>query len=212
MFEKIRISLWDIFTFFLTGFFIFLILSVFIVFTENISFKDYISFTKELPATIIVFVAPLLFTLLGMLIEPLANYTDKYIFKYILWWTVNKDKKMKNTENTLKQHIIEHYLGNLKNTIEELFYICKEYVETNQLSTKFMVFLSRYGFYRNISFIIIFISGFVLSVILVDKYFTSCLIIFSSYLISGVFRKRSQEFYSYMAPTIYATFINDKNK
>lgn len=162
MFEKIRISLWDIFTFFLTGFFIFLIFSVFIVFTENISFKDYISFTKELPATIIVFVAPLLFTLLGMLIEPLANYTDKYIFKYILWWTVNKDKKMKNTENTLKQHIIAHYLGSLKNTIEEPFYICKEYVETNQLSTTFMVFLSRYGFYRNISFII-FISGFVLS-------------------------------------------------
>lgn len=208
MVEKIRLTLWDIFSFFLTGFLIACIFSISLIALENYSFHAYLVFIKELPSSILLVVAPLLFTLIGMLVEPMANYFDKYILKYLLWWVEKQKDKQSVEEVILKEEIKKSHLGSLNGKIDNPFSPCKEYVETKQLSTTFMVFLSRYGFYRNCAFITI-MTGLVLAIYIYEP-FISFSILVITYFISAIFKKRLLDFYSYMAPTIYRAFLIDK--
>jgi len=99
-------------------------------------------------------------------------------------------------------------LGSLNGKIENPYAICKEYVETKHLSTTFMVFLSRYGFYRNCAFLALFygISAAVLSSGLLEG--SGNLIL--GFFLSFVFKCRAEDFYSYLAPSIYRAFLIDK--
>ena len=143
-----------------------------------------------------------------MVIEPIANYFDKYILKYILWWVVKQKDPNSAEEKILEDEIKHKYLGSLNGKIDRPFPLCKEYVETRQLSTTFMIFLSRYGFYRNLAFITL-TTGLILAIHLCDLK-NSSLTLIVAYFLAAVFKKRSADFYSYMAPTIYRAFLIDK--
>ena len=147
MIEKIRISLWDIFTFFMTGVFFVIIILGFITINNQLPQKEVIfDFLIKLPATYILVVMPIILILLGLLIEPIANFFERYIGKYLFFWIKINEDKRKIDKETMEKYIKENSFGDLNNKIENPFMICKEYVETKQLSTTFMVFLSRYGF------------------------------------------------------------------
>lgn len=208
MIEKVRFTLWDIFSFFLTGFLIACIYSLAFVVFGDYELNHIVTFLKELPSSVLLVVAPLLFTLIGMLIEPLANYFDKYITKYLLWWVQSQKDVTEGEENILKDEIKISYLGSLNGKIDNPYHFCKEYVETKQLSTTFMVFLSRHGFYRNCSFIS-FVTGTLLAVYFWD-FLQSTIAIILAYFFAAVFKKRSDDFFSYMAPAIYRAFLIDK--
>lgn len=208
MVEKIRLTLWDIFIFFLTGFLIAVILISSLLLLGIYEFNAFVNLIKELPSSILLVLAPLLFTLIGMLIEPIANYFDKYILKYLLWWVDKQTDLNSEEEKILENEIKNKYLGSLNGKIDRPFSICKEYVETKQLSTTFMIFLSRYGFYRNLSFIT-FTTGLALAIHISDK-INSSIVMIVAYFLAAVFKKRSADFYSYMAPAIYRAFLIDK--
>lgn len=207
MIEKIKISLWDIFTFFMTGVFFticaFLFLRVTNRFPESIGLFDSLI---KLPATYIVVVMPVVLILFGLLIEPLANFFDRYAGNYVFFWLKSENLKRKDNENIMREYIKESCLGNLSKRIENPFGLCKEYVETKQLSTTFMVFLARFGFYRNCSFIILF-AGFLY---FIDTYDCAAFIwLVVCYFVSSLFKKRADEFYSYQATAVYSAFLID---
>lgn len=207
MIEKIRISLWDIFTFFMTGVFALLALCIFLTATYRMpETKAVLDFLVKLPTTYIIVVAPIFLTLLGLLIEPPANYLERYLGKYLFFWLRTDNSKRKNDEVLMEQYIKAKGFGDLNGQIENPYSLCKEYVETKQLSTTFMVFLARYGFYRNCSFIVL-ATGV--------AYFadnTTCnafVWLLASYVASAMLTKRANEFYSYQAPAVYSAFLID---
>lgn len=207
MIEKIRISLWDIFTFFMTGVFFVIIVFLFLKMDGSIPKIDlFYEKLLKIPTTYIVVVMPILSILLGLLIEPLANFFDRYFGKYVFFWIKTKNKKQKKDDITIEKHIKEKCLGDLNMKIEEPFSLCKEYVETKQLSTTFMVFLARYGFYRNCSFIVMSTGIFAF---IETNGCTAFSWLIAAYFCSALLKKRADEFYSYQATAVYNAFLID---
>lgn len=205
MIEKIRISLWDVFTFFMTG--VFAVIAILLFFKMNGSIPKIGSIFEiliKIPATYIVVVMPILLILLGLLIEPLANFFDRYFGKYVFFWIKTKNKQQKPDEVKVEEYIKEKCLGDLNMKIEKPFSLCKEFVETKQLSTTFMVFLARYGFYRNCSFIVMSTGIFAFMEANGCAAVTWLIV---SYFFSGLLKKRADEFYSYQATAVYNAFL-----
>lgn len=110
-------------------------------------------------------------------------------------------------ERLLQEEIRSKYLGSLSNRIENPYALCKEYFETKQLSTTFMFFLSRYGFYKNCAFIFIcaeIASLFLASCIPAVLSFLGCVVA------AAVLKRRAEDFYSYQASAVYRAFLIDK--
>jgi hypothetical protein len=208
MVEKIRVSLWDIFSFFLTGLLLALVITFFLTAHDVLSANALLDGLSKFPPAITIIIAPLTFTLFGMLIEPFANYFDKYVLKRTHRWTSKPKEKHTREEDILINEIRTNYMGSLNGKIENPYAICKEYVETKQLSTTFMVYLSRYGFYRNCAFISV-ASG-ICAQFLPITWWGRILILIFSLIAAGVFKRRAEDFYSYMAPTVYRAFLIDK--
>ncbi len=209
MIEKIRVSLWDIFSFFLTG-----MLAVSVSFVLGISFwgdsvQPLVSEILAVPAAVLIVLGALFFTMIGMLIEPLSNYSDSILIGRLFGWAGRAKEKHLSEERILKVHIAENYLGTLNGLISNPYGLCKEYVETKQLSTTFMVYLSRYGFYRNCSFIAFAVLPVL--VIELDGVISKFAGSFVCLVLVALFKRRSADFYSLMAPAVYRAFLIDKN-
>lgn len=205
MIEKIRISLWDVFTFFMTG--VFTVIAILLFFKMNGSIPKVSSIFEisiKIPATYIIVVMPILLILLGLLIEPIANFFDRYFGKYVFFWIKTKNKKQKPDEEKIEEYIKEKCLGDLNMKIDNPFSLCKEFVETKQLSTTFMVFLARYGFYRNCSFIVMSTGIFAF---IEASGCTAVTWLIAAYFCSGLLKKRADEFYSYQATAVYNAFL-----
>lgn len=210
MFENIRVTLWDIFTFFLTGFLAFTLTIGFCITSGSLSTSAIVSQINGFNASITLVAAPLAFALLGMVIEPFANYTDKFLITPV-WRRLSRPKENhKNEEEILAKEIRTKYFGSLNGRIEDPYALCKEYVETKQLSTTFMVYLSRYGFYRNCVFLSLLFG--IATVVEVRFWWEGALVGVLCFLSVVVFKRRAEDFYSYMAPAVYRAFLIDKLK
>lgn len=206
MFEKIRVSLWDIFTFFLSGLVIAMWVLAALIAFQKISITGLLKVISDFPASISLFLAPISLMVIGLLFEPFANYFDKII--NIFWYKFFSIKKsLKDEEERMSKLIKNKYLGGIAEEIDNPYQICKEYVETKQLSTTYMVFLSRFGFYRN-AFLLSFISAIFSLICFFD--WKGGLLSFAFIVVAFVMKRRSQDFYSYLAPSIYHCFLIDK--
>jgi hypothetical protein len=67
-----------------------------------------------------------------------------------------------------------------------------------------MVFLARYGFYRNCSFIVMFTGIFAF---MEANGCTAVTWLIVAYFCSGLLKKRADEFYSYQATAVYNAFL-----
>jgi len=208
MIEKIKISLWDIFTFYFSGFLVAALVTGHTLVFKLITLADVKDFLIGLSFTTSLFVIPFGLTLVGLLLEPVANYFDEYILHPLWVKTIPEKDKHKTEEEVLAKEIRENFLGKLNGKIENPYPICKEYVETKQLSTTFMVFLSRYGFYRNVSFLF-FVSG-VTDLFISSSWKVGFVILIIWLILAWTAKKRAQDFYSYLAPNVYRCFLIDK--
>jgi len=208
MVEKIRVSLWDIFTFFATGLLAALVALALLIYRGGLGLKDVVQVAVTVPATIALVAVPIILTLIGMLIEPLANYFDRYLMRHVLKVTARRLLVATFEESILKDEIRKSYLGSLSGKLDNPFHLCKDYVEYKQLSTTFMVFLARFGFYRNCAFI--FIAAGVVAAWLSLSVAGGVLVLVLNLAVAIVFRTLAAEFYSYQAPAIYRAFLIDK--
>ena len=211
MIEKIRVSLWDIFTFFLSGLIIGVWGAAYFVLTNKITLHTFVQMLSSVSTAVFLFFAPLVLTAIGMLYEPIANYFDK-LTNFVwskLFTKIRKSSKEKVKQEDLLRELIENeYLGEIGQRKLDTYHLCKEYVETKQLSTTFMVYLSRYGFYRN-AFFISFVSA-VLSLCHIGINFIGIVTTVLFLVLAIAMKCRAQDFFSYMAPTIYRCFLIDK--
>lgn len=208
MLERIRVTLWDALTFFLTGFLVVAVIAAFWIYETSPNLSEVSSFLPDLSASIVLFIVPALFTLLGLLVEPFANYFDRWVLKYTLKKLLFPTDVHAEEERILVKEIRENYLGGLGDRITNPFQICKDYVESKSLSTTFEIFLARYGFYRNCSFIAVVAGayGIVTSETLCGR------LVFGSAAVglAYVFSRRSVDFYGYQAPAVFRAFLIDK--
>src|SRR5690606_24290269 len=109
MIEKIRVSLWDVFTFFLTGLFAAAMLTAILIYFGKLSGENFLAVVKEMQTGVLLVAIPFLLTLVGMLIEPPANYLDKILFKRIVRKIFPEVRD--EDEEILKKEIKEKYLG-----------------------------------------------------------------------------------------------------
>lgn len=208
MIEKVRVSLWDVFNFFMTGVVACVAAAIVVSCANPDGWGAIVSGVLRLPASFVLISSPILLALAGMLIEPVANYVDRYVFKYIFGWAAKLKPNASQEENVLGDLIRERYLGSLGSFLENPFHFCKDYVEYKQLSSTFMIFLSRYGFYRNCAFISL-VTG-ILVACESDNFIEICCYLILSLLLVLIFRRRAAEFYSYQAPAVYRAFLIDR--
>ncbi len=207
MIEKIRISLWDVFTFFFTG-----VLAVGISVVGLISYSpvttiELIYGMHETSSASMIFALLVGLTLIGMLVEPFSNFADKVFFRWIFKWIVRNGNEISDETKILEMEIREKYLGSLIGQIKQPYALCKEYVETKGLSSTFMVFLSRFGFYRNCAFLFFLAS---ISILFLESGWPAILKACLCFLAAAMFKRRSQDFYNYLAPAVYRAFLIDK--
>jgi AcrR family transcriptional regulator len=151
---------------------------------------------------------PVLFTMLGMLLEPLSNYFDRHVMSPVFKIIPAPKRKHADDEDALRELIRERYLGEIGKRIENHYALCKEYVETRQLSTTFMVFLSRYGFYRNVAFICVMCA--VAAPLAAEGNAAGWVGTLVWLMLAYVFKSRAQDFFAHMAPAVYRAFLIEK--
>jgi hypothetical protein len=210
MIEKVRVSLWDVLSFFLTGFLAVIVALTLSAAYEIRSAQVLVESLAKTPSALLLVAAPITFALLGLLIEPFANYFDKYVLKYIMWWTAVPKEKYKDEEKILKEYILKNHMGPFAGSLSNPYGFCKDYIEAKQLGATFMVFLSRYGFYRNCSFLS-FASGVACGFLSSDLE-TGVIALAIGYTFSAIFKRRAEDFYSLQSPTVYRAFLIDKLK
>ena len=206
MIEKIRISLWDILTFLLSGFLFVIVLGFHLYFITDsksmiVSIKPF-----EIPTPFILFVFPISITLIGMLLEPISNLCDRIIISPI-WKKINPKSQNLNREEAkaLEKTINDMLCNEHKIQVDSTYHFCKDYIEQKQANANFMVFLARFGFYRNVAFICL--MGAIATPFVFGFGYMDWIIAIGWLFLMFVFKKRSNEFYSYLAPTVYRSFL-----
>jgi hypothetical protein len=207
MIEKVRLSLWDIFTFFLTGM-LAAVVSAALLLVRNAQIgKEVGAALATMPSAALLVAAAVLCTLAGMLIEPFANFTNRYALNRLFGW-ISVSEDMRPDDVLVRDHVVTQHLGALSGKLGNPYQLCKDYVEYKQLGPTVMIFLSRYGFYRSCAFILL-VAGAVAAATA-----TSCLeaiiILAIDFVLVAVLKRRGDEFYSYMAPAVYRAFLIER--
>jgi len=197
MFEKGKLSFWDIGTYLMIGCFSFIIIIGYLFLEFGLPLKKWLIDFKDFSGSVVILL-PIIFILLGMLIEPLANTVAKY---------VEKIPFLAPKENKNKNKLIELISKSLPDEYQDKdnpYRFCKAIVELKSPNSNHEIFLSRFGFYRSLSFI--FISITILNLFLLNY----CSLLASSILsisLSVIFLKRSQTFLVHMSNSVFYNYI-----
>ncbi|HHI5006288.1 TPA: hypothetical protein ACP5TP_004781, partial [Vibrio parahaemolyticus] len=152
MFDNGKLSLWDIFNNLSIGLATLLIsaypISLYIDFDKVKTLELLSKFT-----TVLVITLPVLLLLLGMLIDALSN---KFCHIQDFIYRIEKRTPRDQPELKAKVRIIVPEIVSEKT----MFRFCKAFVLQNCKNNNVDVFLARFGFYRNFSFVIFTFSFF----------------------------------------------------
>lgn len=167
---------------------------------------------EKLSAALAVIIVPAILMLAGALIEPLANGFEKVVF-----WLLRKagrETTMARSGTALESYIQRNFTDQILGEGARPYPLCKEYVEANGLSTTFMPFLAKFGFYRSAAFCFLifgiieawrFAASFDETVGTVNlAALASASVAFALVII---YLHRSRQFLSYQAPAVYAAFL-----
>lgn len=199
MIQKIKIELWDIFIYFVTG--VLIIINLHFIDSDIIREGSETILGLQFPSFIVTVILIIIPVIIGYLFEPFANIFEKGFrrskwFKGIRVWQASINKQ---------QFEIKSKIPDLKDE-DNIYHYCKNYISQKDISTSSMSFLSKFGFYRNIAFL------FFLNSIYFIRYTctVSWLFIFAtllSFVLSQFYLKRSLEFYCHLTQTVFQNFL-----
>lgn len=198
MFEKGKLSFWDIGTYLTVGCFATLAAAFYLFYGLTIPFPYWAKNLKDFSGSLVIIV-PIVFLLVGMFIEPIANWIAKNIEK--LGWF--KPRKIRNKEflvNTIKNHLPDNEIDSAN-----LYRYCKAVVELKFQNSNHDIFLARFGFYRSMSVLLtlIFIVNWFVFKCDAINISVNVLLAFSAYQ----FLKRSQVFKNHMEEAVYYNYL-----
>ncbi|SVC56523.1 uncharacterized protein METZ01_LOCUS309377 [marine metagenome] len=198
MFEKGKLSFWDIGTYLTVGCFATLAAAFYLFYGLTIPFPYCAKNLKDFSGSLVIIV-PIVFLLVGMFIEPIANWIAKNIEK-LVWF---KPRKIRNKEflvNTIKNHLPDNEIDSAN-----LYRYCKAVVELKFQNSNHDIFLARFGFYRSMSVLLtlIFIANWFVFKCDAINISVNVLLAFSAYQ----FLKRSQVFKNHMEEAVYYNYL-----
>lgn len=198
MIEKIKLSSWDFFVSMLFGYALLLNVLVHCVLKGAITLNMIFGFSTALLA-----VAGLLTIMLaGLLFEPLANC----IYKLKTWpWNYPKQFSFKEWDSNIK-FLEEKAQPDVPTGTTDIYQYCKNYVQQHGLADLYMPFLAKYGFYRNISVLLL------LNLIVIPFFYSwtllcMCTVLLSILVMLLICLYRSGVFYRHMSVTVFFQFI-----
>ncbi|MDV5357691.1 hypothetical protein [uncultured Kosakonia sp.] len=199
MLDNFKLTFWDLGTYLTVGFFSFTLILYYAISAFGFDLMFFLAECKDY-SSVIVILLPIVFLFLGMLIEPFANYFSKKL--------ENKCGLFKPKENRNKAELdklIEINLPNDNIKFVNKYRYCKAIVELKFPSSNHDLFLSRFGFYRSMSFVmaILFIANIIIGewsfVFLTAEIFIGFLFY--------IFFKRSQVFRNHMEQAVYYNYL-----
>lgn len=208
MIEKFKFSLWDVLTFFITG----VIIVILGKYYGILSQIENIFGTSEI--TNGVFYVILTYTV-GVIYEPISNTLFKHLDKVYCKLPWNKYlRKFKAENDTVYKPIVEEIIKNkfkLSDDKIDSYQVAKLSVMQNGKPNTFMIFLSRFGFYRSLSTIAFFnIIPYIILKYDSGNIWLSIIIIISTYILHLFLYNRAKEFYYYAGSEVYRNFIINK--
>lgn len=204
--EKIKLSLWDIFVYISSAIVIHLALALneyFLIGTSiSVNAFDLLNFNNEF---VILFVSMFYFLIFGKLLEPLANEVFTLTSKLVNH--LKAPDKSEDDKIELKQLVIEKILNDHKIKVEgSPYHYVKDFLTDQGRNALFLVFLSRYGFYRNCYFVtLVLIVRNIASGLCIPLVSLPLLII-----LAILYYRRTNQFLSFQEPTLYRTFLMGK--
>jgi hypothetical protein len=211
MIEKIKLSLWDILTFFITGVLILILIKYYGFFNKYESVFGASDIFNGIYYLIITYT-------IGVIYEPLSNLIFKFVFSKLysklLWCGYFKKQLYERDEVYLplvKKIIKDKF--NLDGEKIDYYQIAKLSVLQNGKPNTFMTFLSRYGFYRNLTSLAFF-NFFLFVIFKFDSLniFCSIFILLFIALFHLLLYYRAKDFYYYAGNEVYRNFIiNNSN-
>lgn len=147
MIEKTKLGIWDYFVYLMTGMMLLLIIAVHCALEGIVTIKQIMT----IPSAALVTLLLLALLLLGMLIEPIANLLFKLLTTYPNKWSyeLGFEKWKSSIEN--QEQEAQKFIPELIQSSS--FSFSKNWVLIHGNSSEFQAFLSKYGFYRSISFV-----------------------------------------------------------
>lgn len=205
--EKVRLTLWDVFTFFLVGAYTTGCVGAILV----LRWPGWLSAALPQIASGSAIVTAVGLgssaILVGMLVEPFANYLDRYVLSRLpRQLRVDRDR-LNHDDMAVRELAISRLLDPIGLAQSSPFRVLKDYVEREQLAPTVMIFLSRFGFYRSVAAVTL-VSSVILAVTS-DSGLKAGGLLIAGILAALVFKARSDEFYSYIAPAVYRAALFD---
>lgn len=208
MHRQIKLSLWDAFSYYLTGWTVLAFMSVHLWAAGTCCSPK----VPELGAAawgLGAFLVPLL---CGLLVEPMANCSGNImkviVSAPILTATIarwaRKDSSSKTYQLTLRRLAEESIPAQLRSPASS-YHWCKDYLVQEGVNTPFMSFLAKFGFYRNMSFL--FAANAFSIPFLHGHQVRHILIIFILLLLAVVLGFRCSKFFDHMGEAVYDNYL-----
>lgn len=198
MFEKGKLSFWDIGTYLTVGCFTSFTAAFYIFYGLSIPFPDWAKNLKDFSGSLVIIV-PIVFLLVGMFIEPIANWLVKHIERFA-WFKPREIRNKESLVSAIKKHLPDNDI-----TSTNLYRYCKAVVELKFQNSNHDIFLARFGFYRSMSVLLALlfvVNWFVFDCDLINI-IVNALLGFSAYQ----FLKRSQVFKNHMEEAVYYNYL-----
>ena len=198
MFEKGKLSFWDIGTYLTVGCFASFVAVFYLFYGFSFPFPNWAKNLKDFSGSLVI-VVPIVFLLVGMIIEPIANWLVKYVEK--LGWL--KPREIRHKESLV--NIVKKYLPNDEIESANVYRFCKAVVELKFENSNHDIFLARFGFYRSMCVLLalIFIVNFFVFKCNAINILFNALLGFFAYK----FLKRSQVFKNHMEEAVYYNYL-----
>lgn len=224
MVEKIKLGVWDFFAYVLSGTAVIISVLIHFICKGIIKIDD----LGKIPVAISTIILLLGLFLIGLLLEPVANISDKFLnlmkaFLKIKYW----DKKVRTKfltefkqalteigfikwdENNKK--LMESAKGQInKNIHESTFQYCKNWVIQHGNAEQLQSSLGKYGFYRNLS--LIALGNSITSLLIYPLCCNGIIIVVVLFLLAFLYLYRSGIFYRHMGITVYSQFLAAHDK
>ena len=200
--EKIKLSLWDTFAFVASSSVLHIVLisnEYFIVNTDLNNVETFFSLAKDniLGTAIIIIIY---FLLSGMIFDLVANQIFDWLYKIFKQKKYFDQDEMNQMDKFIKKHILEQTGFEIKGNP---YHFVKDYLTIKGTNSLFLVFLSKFGFYRSCT--VIFIGVAVRNVFINSCQGYLSIIVYGAVAILSY--KRARQFYDYQGPTLFRTYI-----
>lgn len=207
--DKITFSVWDIFNFMMSGLLAFVGLCAHLSFNASIDLTGAVKGLQGTEVASLAVAIPVVSILIGMTIEPLSNYFDKYFLSLPFKLargnkTTQIDKELAVLVGLAKKEMPDSFAASFENP----FFLCKEYLDRKKINNTYEIFLARFGFYRNCSLIFTALAvGTAYSQKLSESSFIAT---FTLVVAAFIFKFRSMQFYEYQGPAVLRAFLIDR--